>query len=374
MAENQNQEGSMRKSKKSKLNKSHIQGFISGILLTAILASIGFIIFSPTGHNNSNLQGTLQGNQYVTIQDFDKEVLKAPGQTLVYINDSSLSLDRLVTIYDNIYENYKFVTKTYNYSKYEYGFLERLGLNYDSLPCFAMFENGKLKDFYTLDLKGRSVLQWLAPFNSPRIYRAFPSSAFDSVGIEYKSDYYISELCLLPDKPSLENFIRLSGNMTLPINQNSTLYSLLGGKFGGDNKTNFGLPNLDAQIPATGLRYFMAYRGFFPMRDYNLTSYVDGNIKYLEFRIDDLNYNSYIGQILLAKNVDEAKYKEVMLPCDGRELSINQYPILYSIVGDRFGGDGITRFKLPDLTNAPSPISGAKYYIMLRHIYPASGF
>jgi microcystin-dependent protein len=35
--------------------------------------------------------------------------------------------------------------------------------------------------------------------------------------------------------------------------------------------------------------------------------------------------------------------------CDGRSLSISQYPTLYSLIGTTYGGDGQTTFMLPDL-------------------------
>ncbi len=37
------------------------------------------------------------------------------------------------------------------------------------------------------------------------------------------------------------------------------------------------------------------------------------------------------------------------LPCDGRELSIGSYLPLYSVIGATYGGDGESRFALPDL-------------------------
>ena len=36
------------------------------------------------------------------------------------------------------------------------------------------------------------------------------------------------------------------------------------------------------------------------------------------------------------------------IPCDGRSLDVKQYVKLYSIIGNRWGGDGKT-FNLPDL-------------------------
>ncbi|BAU26758.1 microcystin-dependent protein [Aneurinibacillus soli] len=37
------------------------------------------------------------------------------------------------------------------------------------------------------------------------------------------------------------------------------------------------------------------------------------------------------------------------LPCDGRELNVNQYQALYSLIGFTYGGNGTTTFNLPDL-------------------------
>lgn len=37
------------------------------------------------------------------------------------------------------------------------------------------------------------------------------------------------------------------------------------------------------------------------------------------------------------------------MACDGTELSIYEYPTLYSILGTTYGGDGREYFKLPDL-------------------------
>lgn len=37
------------------------------------------------------------------------------------------------------------------------------------------------------------------------------------------------------------------------------------------------------------------------------------------------------------------------LPCDGRLLAISQYTALFSLLGNRYGGDGRVNFALPDL-------------------------
>jgi microcystin-dependent protein len=35
--------------------------------------------------------------------------------------------------------------------------------------------------------------------------------------------------------------------------------------------------------------------------------------------------------------------------CDGSELSISEYEVLYTLIGTTYGGDGVSTFKLPDL-------------------------
>ncbi len=39
------------------------------------------------------------------------------------------------------------------------------------------------------------------------------------------------------------------------------------------------------------------------------------------------------------------------IPCDGRELEARNYPMLFSLIGNVFGGDGLTHFFLPKIAN-----------------------
>jgi microcystin-dependent protein len=55
-------------------------------------------------------------------------------------------------------------------------------------------------------------------------------------------------------------------------------------------------------------------------------------------------------------------------PCNGQILPIIEYQALFSLIGNRFGGDNVTTFALPNYTNqAPS---GSQYYIALNGLYP----
>lgn len=53
-----------------------------------------------------------------------------------------------------------------------------------------------------------------------------------------------------------------------------------------------------------------------------------------------------IGQIILWPG---ASLPNGWLPCDGRTLLISNYPILFQVLSNRFGGDGVSTFSLPDL-------------------------
>ena len=43
------------------------------------------------------------------------------------------------------------------------------------------------------------------------------------------------------------------------------------------------------------------------------------------------------------------------MKCEGQSLDINRYPLLYMIMGTKFGQDGEYRFSLPDLREKSPP-------------------
>jgi len=74
---------------------------------------------------------------------------------------------------------------------------------------------------------------------------------------------YIGQIRLLPYTRPLKGWMACAGQL-LKIHENTALFSLLGNKFGGDQRTTFGLPNLQGKEPAPGLQYFIAIEGVFP--------------------------------------------------------------------------------------------------------------
>jgi microcystin-dependent protein len=62
------------------------------------------------------------------------------------------------------------------------------------------------------------------------------------------SDQFLAEIRVFPFNFAPLNWATCDGQL-LPIGQNAALFSLLGTNFGGDGRSNFALPNLQASVP-----------------------------------------------------------------------------------------------------------------------------
>lgn len=76
--------------------------------------------------------------------------------------------------------------------------------------------------------------------------------------------------------------------------------------------------------------------------------------------------NCFVGQIELFPYTYEP---EGWALCDGRLLAVNAFTALFSLIGDKYGGDGRTTFALPNLKGT-EPVPNTGYYIALDGIYP----
>lgn len=56
-------------------------------------------------------------------------------------------------------------------------------------------------------------------------------------------------------------------------------------------------------------------------------------------------------------------------PCLGQLLSIREEQALFSLLSDRFGGDGVNTFAVPNLQGA-EPLPGLHYFICAQGDYP----
>jgi microcystin-dependent protein len=61
------------------------------------------------------------------------------------------------------------------------------------------------------------------------------------------SDQFVAEIRVVPFNFQPKGWAFCNGQL-LPISQNTALFSLLGTNFGGDGKSNFGLPNLQGNV------------------------------------------------------------------------------------------------------------------------------
>lgn len=61
------------------------------------------------------------------------------------------------------------------------------------------------------------------------------------------------------------------------------------------------------------------------------------------------NIGTLLGEIKLLPYLN---FSGGWLPCEGQELSINNFQALFSLIGNQYGGNGSSTFKLPDMRNA----------------------
>lgn len=132
---------------------------------------------------------------------------------------------------------------------------------------------------------------------------------------------------------------------SLSTSQYRVLEMLIGTRFGGDGTNNFNLPDLRSNAPAN-CKYVMALQGIFP-----------GGSQVPNMLLCTL--------LLVPYEISSA---EGLRLCNGDLLPIEQNTALYSLLGNRFGGDGKQNFALPNLgAAAPSKFN---YYISVQGMLP----
>ncbi|HTU12372.1 MAG TPA: phage tail protein [Allosphingosinicella sp.] len=132
------------------------------------------------------------------------------------------------------------------------------------------------------------------------------------------------------------------------------LFGVIGSTFGGDGQSSFAVPNLtgaapvgtgvgpagqsiamgeqvSGQTPGLGLDYLICTDGLFPTED------GDG----------DLTAGVFVGHIVPWAG---GTIPQGWLACDGSQLPISSYMMLFKVIGTLYGGDGVQSFALPDLS------------------------
>jgi microcystin-dependent protein len=162
------------------------------------------------------------------------------------------------------------------------------------------------------------------------------------------------------------NFLQCNGQ-TVPISAYPQLYSLLGTTYGGDGVNTFALPNLTGRIPVgTGGNFSIGQimgsdtitlipsasgtesgsSAFLPVSTM-------GPSLALHFFINTTGIwgqvhsgQPTLGQIMMYAGTNPPSG---WVQADGQLLSIQNNAALFSLLGNRFGGDGVTTFAVPDL-------------------------
>ncbi|MFZ0681508.1 MAG: phage tail protein [Candidatus Cybelea sp.] len=167
----------------------------------------------------------------------------------------------------------------------------------------------------------------------------------------------LGSLLLIPYDFVPLSFEKCAGQV-LPIASNPALFTLLGNRFGGDGKKTFGLPDMRGQEPIKGLSYLIATAGIYPSRKaLNTPSH---------YGIPPL-----LGQLLLVAYLPTYTPPAGWATCDGQLLKIDREAALYTLLGNKFGGDGETTFALPDL-RGHEPVKGITYVISLQGRFPTA--
>ena len=220
-------------------------------------------------------------------------------------------------------------------------------------------------------------------------------------------DPYLGSIGIFAGNFAPRGWAKCDGQL-LPINQNQSLYSIIGTTYGGDGRTTIALPDLrgrtpihfgqgsgltnrpigqkvgtetaalsETQLPShshtlppysastydTGggaahenmqpslaVNYIIALEGTFP----SLTAPAGAAS---EGEVSALSADPLIGEVgLFAGNFAPRSWAF----CNGQLLQISQHTALFSIIGTTYGGDGRTTFALPDLQGraAMGPGSG----------------
>jgi microcystin-dependent protein len=231
------------------------------------------------------------------------------------------------------------------------------GLYSDGTPLYAIFDKGEVFEQKYFETNQYDIYAWVKHYMTeetatpqpepevPVFYRMYPS-AVRQAGFSDLT-YNLGELSLMRYSYDHDYSYNCDSGRSLSKSDHEALYTLIGDTYGSDAE-KFSLPDLSASEPINDLHYQIFVAGAFP-----------------EYISNDL----YIGQVILAKNIDDLDFRGILVPCDGRKLEIAYYNALYTLIGDLYNLNTNVYFYIPDLSSA-SPIDGATYDIVTSGIYP----
>ncbi|MCF7757665.1 tail fiber protein [Paenibacillus xylanexedens] len=242
---------------------------------------------------------------------------------------------------------------------------------------------------------------------------------------------YIGEIQLFPYNGAPSGWMYAAGQ-NMSITQNTALFSLLGVNYGGDGKSTFALPDLTDAAPEGMGYYISINGEKFPSREegmYGAGNAVLGEVRLFPYYFTPSGWLAADGQDLpisqykdlyqmigttfggdgletfrlptlpkikgdiihYAISVDPTYHAEnrgtdyyeyigeiipllVKIPldnwalADGSLLATTNNQPLFSLIGNKFGGNGLTDFKLPQLNSDQSPLV---YYVSKTGVFPS---
>lgn len=243
-------------------------------------------------------------------------------------------------------------------------------------------------------------------------------------------DPFIGEVVLYAFEFAPQGWAPCAGQL-LPIQQNIPLFEVIDSRFGGNNVTNFALPDYrDLTSHLNGMQYCIALSGTVPSASGPSRPQGVAEIAGLPYGFAPNSWAECNGQLLqIAENEPlfraigtkfggdgmitfgvpnlilfsptppttgtDSQYfiaaegepvpvdpfvAEVRLfpfngapegwaPCAGQLLPLMQNQELFALLGFTFGGDGRTNFALPDMRSAPLP-TGVEYCIAISGTFP----
>ena len=146
----------------------------------------------------------------------------------------------------------------------------------------------------------------------------------------------------------------------LPLSRDpeiEALFSLLGATYGGDGMTTFGLPKIPPLVIANGppLPYWICVSGIYPSST--------GDAVTPTYSIPQ-TYDTYIGTVLqLSYASSAANYLGGAALCRGQILpAASPWDVLYTLLGNRFGGSINVTFALPTTASDPDTLPSVMMY------------
>lgn len=158
------------------------------------------------------------------------------------------------------------------------------------------------------------------------------------------------EVRLFPYSYTPSGWARLDGSV-LQKSQFPLLYSVLGSQSDTSSQT-FQLPTITNPLPGKQLFFAIALSSANPNQQGR--------------DIGDGTGNEFVGETIPFV----VPMQTQVYPTDGRTLNIGENQALFALMGNKFGGDGVQRFQLPNLTSNPYSFY---YYTFSMGLYPSYG-